>query len=246
VRAQAAGDPAAIEWERGQQVDAAKHEVHEADHERHLADHRRDPRTRSTRNAGDADEQHACRQAHERAGDGRKDLVARSSRLERRTRRAAEKVDDQGADRHAGATSDECVAQLMGERRHEEQERRGETHRPAGDVAGRGLEIADLGRDRHRDDGEDQRPRHVDPDLEAEESSDRQRVHRAASDRTGGASARGSAGPWPVVRAAMRIVETRATTAARAMQTTPTAMAVSCQKANGKSWTSRSVEGSNR
>ena len=38
---------------------------------------------------------------------------------------------------------------------------------------------------------------------------------------------------------------TTATTIATTMQTAPTAIAVSCQNWNGKSWTSRSVAGSN-
>src|SRR5258706_6999784 len=136
------------------------------------------------------------------------------------------------------------MGQLVGDDRQHEPERADQPDPPRHGRLDPGLELAKAAGDGDGDDGDDEDQRQVEADLDPHDPGDRDAVHRAPSAWAAVTASVGAGSSAGAVRRASRPAPS-ATSPARTTITTPRTIVVSDQKSNGKSWTRRSVRGSN-
>ena len=148
---QAADHPAAVEREGRDQVEQAQREVECADDERDVTDDQgRSLVVDPASDARDPEQGQADAEADERTGRRDGDLVTRTGRRELGRRRGAEEVDDDRVGRDAPTAGYRRVPELVGHRRHEEQDRDHDPDPPPDDHRRAGVERGRSGRRRSR------------------------------------------------------------------------------------------------
>ena len=163
-------DPAAVQGERGQEVEAENRRVDEE----LIGDHRRDrPRSRRREHQGDQAEGQGYRQGHRRAGEREPQLVGRSLRIPGHPRDASQQPKVDLLDLDSVAPSDHCVPELVQKNAGEQQEGAQETQSVGGYRPKAGSLIWVVGgAQREGDDADDHQPERLDPDRNPGNAAD--------------------------------------------------------------------------